>query len=256
MNLKLLSDIVTATLANSFLFAATDEANVLAQAGYVQLNADVPNTPEGQIAARATDAGIQFSQSQGNATAETSAFGGFGGAPVNTGTETGSHAINPAGGVPQSQGTANAGAGATQTGVAPVFIAANNFQPVAKQPGEGVKREQPEKYPFGELKAPTQTGVDASGKPTFSYEGAAIFVPSTKHGAKSPKAGQVRTGEEMAFSLQSACSAANRRYATVKGERTGADGKVRKEYDYSREFRTQAGTGPNGEPGAYIYRAK
>ncbi len=257
MNTQTLASIVAATLGGSFAWALTNEANELASAGYVEVNAAVPGGPEGHVAARATDAGIAFHNSQ---TAQQNqggadAFAGFGGNVVSgdAGAPAQSHAVNPAGGVPQSQGTANAGAGATDPNAKPVFIPATGFTPAPKAArAEGARREQPEKYPFGELKAPTQTGVDAQGQPTYSYEGAAIFVPSTF----DKKQNRVRTAKEMAFSLQSACSAANRRYATVKGEKTGADGKKRKEYEYTRKFEVQEGTGPNGEAGAFIYRSK
>ena len=262
MNTQTLATVVAATLANSFSFVQTTEGNELAAAGYAELNPNVPNTPEGQIAARATSAGINYHNSlQGGDSGN--AFAGFGG---NTDAgqmaqgqaTTGSHAVNPAGGVPQSQGTTNAGAGATDPNAKPVFIRnamGGGFNPDALKrtgKGDGAKREQPEKYPFGELNAPTQNGVDANGQPTYAYDH--LFVASSKH-TKGDKAGQLRTSDEMAFSLQSACSAANRRYATVKGQKT-VNGKTRNEYEYSREFRVVPGTGPNGEPGAYIYRAK
>lgn len=63
--------IVAATqdASKGFAFVGTDEANKLAADGLVELNADVPNTPEGQIATRATQKGIDSVPASGSAAA-------------------------------------------------------------------------------------------------------------------------------------------------------------------------------------------
>lgn len=218
--MTVLNDLVAATLdpARGFMWLGeTDYAPLVAQ-GYAEINAAVPGAPEeGQIATRATQAGVAAAQT-------VSASSGF-----------------TAGPVAQSS---------TPAEKKPVFTFVSDFQPPARKPrGAVAGAGASEKYPFGDLKAPTQR-PDGS----MDYTGAVIFVPSNTH-TKGDKKGQLRTADEMAFSLVSACSAANRRYATVVGEEPGKDGKSRKKYEYSRDFKTAPGE-QNGQPGAYIYRAK
>jgi hypothetical protein len=218
--MTVLNDLVAATLdpARGYMWLGEADYAPLVEAGYAEVNATVPNAPvEGQIATRATPSGVAAVQ-----TAPVSS--GFGAAPV-------------------TQPSA-------PTEKKPVFTFVSDFQPPARKPrGAVAGAGASEKYPFGDLKAPTQR-EDGS----LDYTGAVIFVPSNTH-TKGDKKGQLRTAEEMAFSLVSACSAANRRYATVVGEETGKDGKQRKKYEYSRDFKTAPGE-QNGQPGAYIYRAK
>lgn len=225
MNTKLLAELVKATLAGSFRWMLPDEYNPLVAAGLAEVNAAVPGAPEdGQIATRATQAGVDAINNPPQNT-------GFGAAPATTGF----------GAAPQSDVSSAASAPVEKK---TVFTFVSDFQPPASKP-----RGADEKYPFGELKAPTQR-ADGS----LDYTGAVIFVPSTSH-SKGGKKGHLRTGEEMAFSLVSACSAANRRYAEINGTKTGADGKQRNSYNYAREFKSAPGE-QNGQPGAYIYRAR
>jgi hypothetical protein len=223
--MTVLNDLVAATLdpARGYMWLGEADYAPLVEAGYAEVNATVPNAPvEGQIATRATPAGITAVQNQG-----VPASSGFGAAPQNIAS------VDPV--------TASS---------TPKFTFVSGFQPPARKPrGAVAGAGASEKYPFGELKAPTKR-EDGS----LDYTGAVIFVPSNTH-TKGDKKGQLRTAEEMAFSLVSACSAANRRYATVVGEETGKDGKQRKKYEYSRDFKTAPGE-QNGQPGAYIYRAK
>lgn len=238
MNMELLSKIVAATFATGFIVLHKSEAGLmeLVQAGHAECNDAAPGVQDGQTGVRATNQGIQFSQSQ--------AQGGFG---------------QPQGGfgnVQADQGATTSQASGSQTvqtngnGSAPVFVRVNDFAPPANATAPK-KREQPEKYPFGDLKAPVANPNKASG---FDYD--AIFVPSSKYGPKHEKAGQLRSPDDMAFSLLSACSAAERRYATVTGTKTNAKGKQSNVYNKEREFKAVGGMGPNNEPGAYIYRAK
>lgn len=95
-------------------------------------------------------------------------------------------------------------------------------------------------YPFDDLSAPV-TGPD--GKP----KQAAFFVPAT---ASKPKPWE---------SLQSAVSAATRRYATQTGEKTfkkadGSEGK-RATYDYTRKFKLSEGE-RGGVKGAWVSRTQ
>ena len=216
--MTVLNDLVAATLdpARGFMWLSEADYAPLVAQGYAEINATVPGAPvEGQIATRATQAGVAAAQ-----TAPT----GFTADPV---TQPSAPAEKK-----------------------PVFTFVSDFQPPARKPrGAVAGAGASEKYPFGDLKAPTQRS-DGS----MDYTGAVIFVPSNTH-TKGDKKGQLRTADEMAFSLVSACSAANRRYATVVGEEPGKDGKSRKKYEYSRDFKTAPGE-QNGQPGAYIYRAK
>lgn len=64
--------IVAATLGEAgFLFVGLDEGKKLAADGLVELNDKVPNTPKGQIAARATQAGIDSQKEAGTAAPKT-----------------------------------------------------------------------------------------------------------------------------------------------------------------------------------------
>lgn len=228
-NTALLASLVAATQAGSFMWLVPDDYNPLVTAGLAEVNASVPGAPiEGQVATRATQAGVDAINNPPQNT-------GFGAAPATTGF----------GAAPQADGSSAASAPVEKK---TVFTFVSDFQPPASKP-RGAPAGADEKYPFGELKAPTQR-ADGS----LDYNGAAIFVQSTSH-SKGDKKGQLRTGEEMAFSLVSACSAANRRYAEINGTKTGADGKQRKSYNYTREFKSAPGE-QNGQPGAYIYRAR
>lgn len=63
-----LAAIIAATQTEAgFAFVGTDEANKLEAEGFVETNADVPNTPAGQIATRATKKGIDFMKTQNSA---------------------------------------------------------------------------------------------------------------------------------------------------------------------------------------------
>lgn len=86
-----------------------------------------------------------------------------------------------------------------------------------------------EKYPFSELR-PVTNG---------QYDG--VFVAPTE---KMP---------DPAKSLISAVSAANRRFATVTGNKTTAKGKVVQTYDKTREFKVYPSEDAN-KPGAWIIR--
>lgn len=60
--------IVAATQGEAgFAFVGTDEAKALEADGLVETNADVPNTPAGQIATRATQKGIDSMKTQNSA---------------------------------------------------------------------------------------------------------------------------------------------------------------------------------------------
>jgi len=60
-----LAAIVAATQGEAgFLFAPIDEANALVAEGLIEVNPKVPNTPTGQIAARATPKGIERAQAE------------------------------------------------------------------------------------------------------------------------------------------------------------------------------------------------
>lgn len=95
-------------------------------------------------------------------------------------------------------------------------------------------------YPFDALSAPV-TGEDGKVKQ------AAFFVPAT---AEKPKPWE---------SLQSAVSAATRRYATKTGEKTfaKADGSqgTRATYDYTRKFKLSEGE-RQGVKGAWVSRTQ
>lgn len=225
INTALLAQLVAATTSNppSFMWLTAADYQPLVDAGFAEINGTVPGAPEeGQVATRATDAGIAAVD---NSAAQNTNFGG---APAASGFNAAPQAAKP------------------------VFSFVSGFQPPAPKPrGRGaVVGGVEEKYPFGELKAPT---INADG--SVNYEGAAVFVPSNTH-TKGDKKGQLRTSEEMAFSLQSACSAANRRYNKVIGEKAGTDGKVRKVYENTYDFKTAPAGAEQPGPGAYIYRAK
>lgn len=256
INAALLAHIVTATQnPPHFAFIAANEAGLaeLVSAGLVETNDAVPNKPEGQTAARATNAGLTYQpqQSQDN----TQGFGGFGNASA---TQDNSQASQGFGGFQPQATQTTQGNGSIATGApSAAFVTISGFTPpTATAKGDKPKREQPEKYPFGELKAPTQN-PDGS----MNYEGASIFVPSNDYpaGAKDKKTGAPLTGkrtpEDMAFSLQSAVSAANRRYNTVTSTKVNAKGKEVKTYARDIEFKAVPYTF-NGEPGAVIFRAK
>lgn len=105
--------------------------------------------------------------------------------------------------------------------------------PTNKRRGGGVSI-----YPFDDLKAPT---TDANGK----QQAAAFFVPAT---ADKP---------EPWNSLQSAVSAASRRYAKEVGQSTytkadGSEG-VRKNYEHERKFKLTEGE-RGGVKGAWVSR--
>lgn len=62
--------IIAATQSEAgFAFVGTDEAKKLEADGLVETNADVPNTPAGQIATRATQKGIDSMKTQNSAEA-------------------------------------------------------------------------------------------------------------------------------------------------------------------------------------------
>lgn len=63
-----LAAIIAATQSEAgFAFVGKDEAGKLEADGLVETNADVPNTPEGQIATRATQKGIDSMKTQNSA---------------------------------------------------------------------------------------------------------------------------------------------------------------------------------------------
>ncbi len=215
-----------------------DDARALSNEGHIEVNPNVPGLAEGKVAARVTQSGRELAApTQTNA--ETNTWGGAAAEhthAANNGVQTSA---------PTNFGEAAAQAAAQTENKGPAFIAVSGigFAPSAPAKREGVKRDVPEKYPFGELKAPTKR-EDGS----INYDGAVVFVPSTKD-----KTGKLRTGDEMAFSLQSACNAANRRYGRELPPKVGSDGKSRKQYEYDRTFKAQGGT-HNGVEGAFIYR--
>jgi len=258
LNMALLATIVAATSAQpgfTVIAKNTDGLQPLIDAQYVETNDSVPNIPEHHTAARATNTGLQFSQNNGQG-GFAAGFGSAqtqdnGQAQANVQTQDNGAQNGNGGGFQPAQTQTQAPTGTTGTAApaatsTPVFERITGFAPSPKVAGEGVKRDQPEKYPFSELKAPVPNPANASG---FDYD--AIFVPST-----NTKEGKPRTGDEMAFSLQSACSAAERRYAKITGQKTNKAGKSSNVYDKEREFKTQGGTNPQGVVGAYIYRAK
>lgn len=240
--LALLHSIVAATHSAGFLklTSATDEAKALYSENLIEVRTDFPDRQGDEAIARATPAGIQFAEAHPLQAEQTAQNGGNWGAPAgNAPTNFGEqHALN------QTTQTGNQTVAQTST-ASPAFIAVSGagFAPSAPVKREGVKRDAPEKYPFGELKAPT---LRADG--SVDYTGAVVFVPSNKD-----KNGKTRTGEEMAFSLMSACAAANRRYGNELAPKTNSAGKSIKQYEFTRTFKTQAGV-ENGVVGAYIYR--
>lgn len=131
---------------------------------------------------------------------------------------------------------APAPAPAAATPAKPVFAIEMIDAPASKPRGGGGVNI----YPFDDLAAPV-TGPD--GKP----KQAAFFVPAT---ASKPKPWE---------SLQSAVSAATRRYATQTGEKTfkkadGSEGK-RATYDYTRKFKLSEGE-RQGVKGAWVSRTQ
>lgn len=225
--LALLHSIVAAT-ASAQGFASiqgTTEARELNDAGLIEVNPNVLNLAEGHVAARATDAGKAHAEANPVQAEQPQANWGGSAAPTNFGEAA-------------AQQTAQTTA-PVEAGKAFIVVSGQGFAPQSAPKREGAKRDAPEKYPFGTLKAPTKR-EDGS----IDYSGAVIFVPSTVD-----KTGKVRTADEMAFSLQSACSAANRRY----GKELPVAAGERKKYEYDRTFKTQGGK-EDGREGAYIYR--
>lgn len=237
MNTELLKALANATTSGGFMYLSAADYGPLVQAGFVEVNGSMANpNGDGSVAARATAAGIEHVKTLSAPVQQpvTDFSGqppaGFGGAPVaNTG--------NPLHGI-GNQTAANMEANG--------FTIGSGFRPAPKtsKPRNAAEGEG-EKYPFSKLDAPVQ---NPDGSLSYSF----VFVPSTKH-TKGDKAGQLRTADEMAFSLQSACHAATRRFAEVAGETKRADGKVVKKYNHTRKFAVQGGE-QNGVVGAYIYR--
>lgn len=233
--------IVAATLDASRGFLAiepSEDAHNLVNEGLIEVNSAIPGLPQNHAAARATPNGLTYAEANPQGGTQTQA--------TNWGSTQGETNTGPA----TNFGDAAAQASQTQTSTAastsPAFIrvSGEGFAPQAPVKREGAVRNTPEKYDFGSLKAPTKR-PDGS----IDYTGAVLFVPSTKD-----KTGKLRTGDEMAFSLLSACSAAARRYDTELPPKVGSDGKSRKQYAKTGpSFKTQAGT-ENGVVGAYIYR--
>lgn len=255
MNISLLSQLVAATVNNSFMYLAPADSDPFKTAGFAEVNGGMPNpNGDGSLATRATQAGIDFVNQQ-NAQAQTqqpvtdfsgaAPVTGFGNAPAQTQPTFQGNA--PAGGQAPVQPTQTQATGGIAAGV----VRVSGFQPVDKP--KGVRSTNPgegEKYPFSTLNAPV-TNPDG----TKSYD--AFFVPSNTH-TKGDKAGQLRTGDEMAFSLQSACNAATRRFAEVAGTVQRKDNKTGQmknvnNYKYTRKFAVQ-GSEQNGVVGAMIYR--
>lgn len=251
MNIELLKALVSATAAGSFMYTSTADHGPLVAAEFAQINAQMVNPDgSGQIATRATPKGTEYvnslnanaSQGQTDFSGQPVNNGGFGNAPVQSQpTQT-----QP---VQQTQ-PQNPGHGIGQQSAG--FTRVSGFVPQEKpkaersgNPGDG------EKYPFSQLAAPV---TNADGTKSFD----AVFVPSTKYPAndKQGRAGQLRSGDDMAFSLQSACNAATRRFATVAGTETrtikGVTKQVNK-YNHTRKFAVQGGE-QNGVAGAFIYR--
>lgn len=241
--LALLHSVVLATnsAAGFIAIEGTPDARELQGEGLIEVRTDLPDLQPGHAAARATPAGIQMAEAhpQNGQTGTNGAD--WGSTQTNAPTNFGDAAAQ-ANQTAQTQTTAQ-----TSTGPAFVPVSGVGFTPSAPAKREGVKRDAPEKYPFGELKAPT---VNPDG--SINYAGAVVFVPSTKD-----KTGKLRTGDEMAFSLMSACAAAARRYGKELPAKANSRGKMIKQYELDRKFATQAandGSGPNGQTGAYIYR--
>jgi len=225
-----------------------DDAHALSGEGHIEVNPSVPGLAEGKVAARVTQSGRDFAAQSAsgvvdnagttwNGTQEAAQFATQNIAPTNFGEAAAQQAAA------QVPATTQHVAQSENKGPAFVSVSGVGFTPAAPAKREGVKRDVPEKYPFGELKAPIK---NADG--SINYDGAVVFVPSTKD-----KTGKLRTGDEMAFSLQSACNAANRRYGRELPPKVGTDGKSRKQYEYDRTFKAQGGT-HNGQEGAFIYR--
>lgn len=235
----LLSSIVLATRsAAQFMFAETgDELNELISENLVQTN---PAMVQGtKIAARATEQGMAAFDAgnddgekviQGFGSADQA--GGFGsGFGETTATASAAQTTAPVASV--NPAAANVGTAENTS----AFKIVGGFVPPAKP-----KRSAPvggaaqEKYPFASLKAPrSASDVDA------------FFVAATE---KMP---------DPVKSLTSAVSAANRRYATVTGEKTNAQGKKSKIYEYNVKFDVFPGTAdntPNGQKGAWVARVK
>lgn len=243
MNTALLASLVAATAQNSFMYVSPAEAAELVGAGYAQQNAGMMNpNGDGSIATRATPEGTAYhaslSQPQGQQNAPVTDFG----QPVSQQTQT--QVAQPGHGIGQQSAGQAAG-----------FVHVSGFRPQPKvaKPRSPANGEN-EKYPFSKLNAPT-TNPDG----TVSYD--AVFVPSNTYGKddKQGRAGQLRTPEDMEFSLLSACNAASRRFANIvkTEQKTDAKGKVKNvnTYDYVRKFAVQGGM-QNGQPGAFIYREK
>jgi len=250
MNIALLNALATATAANSFVYTSTADHGPLVQAEFAQVNPAMVDA-NGNIATRITPKGNEYlaslnTQTQapvtdfGAAPTQTDGFGGA--APTDFG--------QPAQGV-QSQTQPGHGIGQQTAGNG--FVRVSGFRPADKpkavrNPTDG----ENEKYPFSTLAEPT---LNPDG--TKNYD--AVFIPSSKH-TKGDKAGQLRSGDDMAFSLQSACNAATRRFATIVGteqrkDKKSGEMKTHNKYDHVRKFATQGGE-QNGVVGAFIYREK
>lgn len=235
MNIALLSALVNATNSGGFMYTSTADHGPLVQAGFAEVNGTMANpNGDGSLATRATEAGKNFVASQASQ-AQSQPVTDFSGQPAQN---FGSAA--PQGQV-QSQPVV------TSANVQGGFVVGTGFVPsdkpkASRDSGEG------EKYPFSQLAAPT---VNADGTKSYSF----VFVPATKH-TKGDKAGQLRNGDEMAFSLQSACNAATRRFAEVVGteqRQIKGETKTVNKYKHTRKFAVQGGQ-QNGVVGAFIYR--
>jgi len=217
----------------------TNDARELSNEGLIEVNPNVPGLAENHVAARITDAGRAHAEAnpvnEPTAGDMSNVWGGQSQAAETTAPTNFGQTAQAS----QPQGTEQN----AQRTTAYVAVSGMGFAPAVPAKREGAKRDAPEKYPFGTLKAPVK---NADG--SINYDGAVIFVPSTPD-----KTGKVRTPDEMAFSLQSACSAANRRYGKELPPTVGADGKSRKKYEYDRTFKAQGGV-HNGQTGAFIYR--
>lgn len=101
-------------------------------------------------------------------------------------------------------------------------------------PAEGSRkrREGADKYPFDVLKAPSEM---PAGQVDAFFVAKSADVP------------------DPAKTLRSACSAATRRYATVRGTKV-RNGKTVNDYNYVRKFEVFDGADQNGNPGVWVGR--
>lgn len=241
MNTELLNSLIAATAANQFLYVHPSESGPLVAANYAQVNHQMPNpNGDGSFATRATPEAAAFiaslSAPQGQPAAPVTDFSApVQGQPVPT------------------QTTAQSGHGIGQQS-AGKFVMGGGFKPAPKtaKPRAASTGEN-EVYPFSQLAAPV---TNADGSVSYSF----VFVPSNEY-PKNDKQGRtgLRSPDDMAFSLQSACAAASRRFAKVLGttQKTDKNGKVKNvnNYEYTRKFEVQGGV-HEGQPGAFIYRAQ